>query len=119
MFFKRLITKTDKGVDHAENSLDKKNEGVIFKNCVPFTDCNSKISNTEINNAIDLDIILPIYTLIEYSDSYSKTSESLWQHYWDKPNDVLTDSGLFKSDAKKQKSASTNNAKDGKIAAHL
>ena len=85
---KRIITKTEEGGDHAANPWGKRNKGIIFKNRVPFTDCSRKISSTEIVNAIDLDIVLLIYTLIQYSDSYSTTSESLWQHYWDRLNDV-------------------------------
>ena len=38
---------------------------------------------------------MPTYNLIEYSDNYSKTSESLWQHYKDKPNDSLANSESF------------------------
>ena len=41
-----------------------------------------------------------MYSLIEYSDNYSKTSESLWQYYKDEPNDNLTDSESFKSQMK-------------------
>ena len=40
---------------------------------------------------------MPMYNLIEYSDNYSKTSGSLWQYYKDDPNDVITQSELFKS----------------------
>ena len=85
---KIIITKTEEGGDHAANPWGKRNKGIIFKNRVLFTDCSRKISSTEIVNAIDLDIVLLIYTLIQYSDSYSTTSESLWQHYWDRLNDV-------------------------------
>ena len=53
---------------------------VIFKNCAPFTDCISKINNTQVDNAKDIDIVMPMYNLIEYSDNYSKTSGSLWQY---------------------------------------
>ena len=55
------------------------NMEVLFKNCTPFTDCISKINNTQIYNAKYIDIIMPMYNLIEYSDSYSKT-RSLWQY---------------------------------------
>ena len=61
----------------AANSLNKK---VIFKNCVPFNNCISKINNTQIDNAEYFDIKMPMYNLIEYSDNYSKPSESLWQY---------------------------------------
>ena len=61
----------------AANNTNKK---VIFKNCAPFTNCISKINNTQIGNAQYTDIIMPMYNLIEYSDNYSKTSGSLWQY---------------------------------------
>ena len=53
-------------------------KSVIFKNCASFTKCISTINNTDIDNAQDIDIVMPIYNLIEYSDNYSKTSGSLW-----------------------------------------
>ena len=61
-------------------------KGVTFKNCAPFTKCISRINNTDIDNAQDIDIVMPMYNLIEYSDNYSKTSGSLWQYYKDDPN---------------------------------
>ena len=61
----------------AANNTNKK---VIFKNCTPFTSCISKINNTQIDNAEYIDIVMPIYNLIEYSDNYSKTYGSLWQY---------------------------------------
>ena len=61
----------------AANNTNKK---VIFKNCAPFTDCISKLNNTEIDNTGEIHIVMPMYNLIEYSDNYSKTSGSLWQH---------------------------------------
>ena len=66
----------------AANNTNKK---VIFKNCAPFTNCISKINNTQIDNAEYIDIVMPMYNLIEYSDNYSKTSGSLWQYYKDIP----------------------------------
>ena len=68
----------------------------MFKNCLPFTKCISKINDTE----IDIDIVISMYNLIEYSDNYSKTSGSLWQQYKDEPNDNLVDSESFKSKLK-------------------
>ena len=53
------------------------NKKVIFKNCAPFTKCISKINNTQIDNAEYIYIVMPVYNFIEYSDNYSKTSESL------------------------------------------
>ena len=51
----------------AAKQLDERNEGVIFKNCAPFTDCISEINNTQIDNANDLDVVMLIYNLIKYS----------------------------------------------------
>ena len=53
---------------------------IIFKNCAPFTSCTSKIYNTEIDNAEYVDIVMPMYNLIEYSNNYSKTYGSLWKY---------------------------------------
>ena len=66
----------------AANNINKK---VIFKNCAPFTNCISKINNTQIDNAKDIDIVMPMYNLIEYSDNYAKTTGSLWQFCKDIP----------------------------------
>ena len=49
---------------------------VIFKNCDSFTDCISKINNTQVDNAKDIDVIMSMYKLIEYSDIYF---ESMWK----------------------------------------
>ena len=49
---------------------DERNKGVVFKNCVPFITCKREINNTEIDNAKDIDIVMPVYSLIEYSDDY-------------------------------------------------
>ena len=70
------------GAGAAANNTNKK---AIFKNCAPFTNCISKINNTQIDNAEYIDIVMPMYNLIEYSDNYSKTSGSLWQYYKDIP----------------------------------
>ena len=63
---KRTITVNNTAAADADaNNANKK---VIFKNCAPFTDCKSEINNVEIDNAKDIDIIMLMYTLIEYSD---------------------------------------------------
>ena len=66
----------------AANNANKK---VIFKNCAPFTNCINEINNTQIDNAKDIDIVMPMYNLIKYSDNYEKTSGSLWQYCKDIP----------------------------------
>ena len=62
---------------------DKK---LAFKNNAPFTSCISKIDNTVIDNAEDLDIVIPMYNLLEYSKNYRNTTGSLWNFYRDEPN---------------------------------
>ena len=54
---------------------------MIFKNCAPLTNCLSKINNTQIDNANDINVVMSIYNLIEYSDIYLKTPGSLWQYH--------------------------------------
>ena len=61
----------------AANNTNKK---VIFKNCAPFTICINKTNNTQIDNAEYIDIVMPMYNLVEYSNNYSKKSGSLWQY---------------------------------------
>ena len=61
------------------------NKKLIFKSCAPFTDCITEINNTQVDDAQKIDIVMPMYNLIEYSDAYLKTSGSLWQQYRDEP----------------------------------
>ena len=58
----------------------------IFKNWAPFTTCISRIYNTQIDNAEDIDIVILMFNLIEYSDNYSKTSRRLCQYCKDIPD---------------------------------
>ena len=51
---------------------------VAFKNCAPFTKCVTKITGTTIDDAEDLDLVMPMYNLIEYNSNYSETTGSLW-----------------------------------------
>ena len=67
--------------------IKKRNKKLAFKNNAPFRSCISKINNTFIDNAEDLDIARPIYNLLQYSDSYSMASGSLWNYYRDAIND--------------------------------
>ena len=80
---KRTITVNN--TDAANADANNTNKKVIFKNCAPFTNCISEINNTQVDNAKGIDIVMPIYNLIEYSDNYSKTSGSLWQYCKDIP----------------------------------
>ena len=70
------------GAGAAANNANKK---LIFKNCAPFTNCISKINNTQIDDAEYINIVMPMYNLIVYNDNYSKTSGSWWQYCKDIP----------------------------------
>ena len=94
------ITITGEGDDAAARQADERDKGVAFKNCAPFINCIGEINNTQVDNAKDIDIIMPMYNLIEYSNNYAKTTGSLWQYFRDKPNDNLADSESFKSEIK-------------------
>ena len=84
--------------------------------CARFTNCISEINNTQIDIAQDIDFVMPMHNLIEYSDNYSKTSGSLWQYYRDEPNDNLGDSESFKSKTKiTGKTPATGHEKDVEI----
>ena len=73
------------------NKRDRKNRSLAFKNNAPFTSCISKINDVLIENAEDIDIVMPMYNLIEYSKNYSKTTSSLWNYYRDRPNNPPAD----------------------------
>ena len=110
---KGTITINGKENDDAAKRLDERNKGVLFKHCAPFTKCISRINNADIDNAQDIDIVMPMYNLI---DNYSKTSGSLWQYYKDDPNDNITQSESFKSKIKiTGKTHAAGNAKDVEI----
>ena len=72
-----IIVNNTAAADADANNTNKK---VIFKNCAPLTNCINQINNTGLDNAKYIDIVMPMYNLIEYSDNYSKTSGRLW-HY--------------------------------------
>ena len=57
---------------NTDNVIDKQ---LAFKNIVPFISCVSKINNVFIENAEDLDVVMPMYSLIEYSKNHSKTEK--------------------------------------------
>ena len=69
----------------ADANANNANKKVISKNCAPFINCISEINNTQVDNAKDIDILMPMYNLIEYRDNFSKTSGSLWQYCIDIP----------------------------------
>ena len=72
---KETITVTNTAAADADaNNTNKK---VIFKNCALFTNCMNEINNTQVENVKDIDIVMNMYNLIEYSNNYAKTSGSL------------------------------------------
>ena len=73
---KGKITVTDPNSD----TYDKK---LASKNNAPFVSCISKINNIFIDNAEDLDVVMPMYNLLKYSKNYSKTTGSFWNYYRD------------------------------------
>ena len=106
------------------------NTRVAFKNCAPFTKCITHINDEHVDNADNLDIIMPMYNLIEYSDNYWDTSGNLWQFKRDEQNmnngnpaNVTTDdssSFKYKSSFFKPLTAADNGVfKDVKIAVPL
>ena len=79
------------------------NTRLALKNCAPFTKCNLEINDEHVDTAENLDITMPMYNLIEYSDNYQDSSATLYQYKRDEPpeanaiNDLTTDiSSSFK-----------------------
>ena len=85
--------------------IDIRNRFLAFKNNAPFTNCISKINNVLIDNAEDLDIVMPMYNLLEYSKNYRKTTGILWNYYRDEPSNPLSSS----SESFKYKASITGN----------
>ena len=82
-----IVVKGIVTVSANQRDRDKMNRQVILKNNAPFISCISKINGVFVENAEDLDIVMPMYNLLEYNKNYLKTSGSLWNYY----RDELTD----------------------------
>ena len=83
---------------------------VAFKNCAPFTKCTKKIGETTIDDAENLDLVMPMYNTIEYSSNYSETTGSLWFSSKDEANNFsnnIVNTINFKSFKYKAKSLET------------
>ena len=65
-------------------------QSVVFKNNAPFTNCISKINGIQIDNAEDLDVVMRMYNLLEFSKKYRKTTGSWWNYYRDEPSNPLS-----------------------------
>ena len=70
---------------------------LVFKNNAPFINCVSKINGIKIYNAEDLDVVIPMYHLLEYSKNYQKTTGSLWNYYRDESNINKGDNEIVES----------------------
>ena len=67
---------------------------LIFRNSASFIICISRISGVKIDNAEDLDVVMLIYNLLEYSKNYRKTTDTLWNYYRDEPNSDIDDNEI-------------------------
>ena len=72
-------------------------EKLFFKNNAPFINCISKINGVKIDNAEDLDVVIPMYNLLEYSKNYKRTTGSLWNYYRDQPRSTIGDNNITHS----------------------
>ena len=81
----------------SDNDANKRNKNLAFENNAPFINCISKINGMQIDNAEDLDVVMPMYNLLEYSKNYKKATGSLWNYDRDEPSNPLsTNSESFK-----------------------
>ena len=69
------------------------NKELTLKNNAPFISCISKINGELVENAEDLDIVMPMYNLLEYNKNYEKTSGSLFNYYRDEPSEITVGAG--------------------------
>ena len=112
---KGTITVTALGANNGGNNLrDKKNRPLILKNNAPFVSCITRINGELIEDADDLDIVIPMYNLLEYSKNYRKTIGLLYNYYRDEltndDNDNNFDNrNVVNSEAFKYKNKITGN----------
>ena len=89
------------GTIRAANAVNA-NTRLALKNCAPFTKCNLEINDEHVDTAENLDIVMPMYNLIEYSDNYQDSSATLYQYNRDEPpvdianNLTINNSSSFK-----------------------
>ena len=111
---KGTITVTAPGANNGANNIrDKKNRPLILKNNAPFVSCITRINGELIEDADDLDIVMPMYNLLEYSKNYIKTIGSLYNYYRDEltndGNDNFANRNVVNSEAFKYKNEITGN----------
>ena len=66
-----------------DNDANKRNKNLTFKNNASFISCIIKINGIKIDNTVDLDVVMPMYNLLECIKNYRKTTGSLWNYYRD------------------------------------
>ena len=92
---KGTITVTSPGVNNkVNNKRDKRNRPLILKNNAPFVSCITRINGELIQDANDLDIVIPMYNLLEYSKNYRKTIGLLYTYYRDELSDDADDNNF-------------------------
>ena len=97
--------KRDITVTKPDNEKRKKTKSVAVKNNAPFTNCISEINSVQIDNAEDLDVVMPMYNVLEFSQNYRKTTGSLRNYYRDEPSNPLSSN----SESFKYKASITGN----------
>ena len=107
-------TITAPGANNGANNIrDKKNRPLILKNNAPFVSCITRINGELIEDADDLDIVMPMYNLLEYSKNYRKTIGLLYSYYRDEltndGNDNFNNRNVVNSEAFKYKNKITGN----------
>ena len=90
-----IVVKGEVTVTGGSNN-SRKNRPLAFKKIAPFINCISKINNVLIDNAEDLDVVMPMYNLMEYSKNYWKTTGA-WNYYRDELSDDANNNNLNKN----------------------
>ena len=80
--------------NNANNIRDKRNRPLILKNNAPFVSCITRINDELIEDADDLDIVMPMYNLLEFGKNYKKTIGSLYNYYRDELSDDADDNNF-------------------------
>ena len=114
ILIKGKIVVTAPGVNNDANNIrDKRNRPVILKNNAPFVSCITRINGKLIEDADDLDIVMPMYNLLEHSKNHRKTVGSLYNYYRDEltngNNDNFANKNVVNSEAFKYKNKKTGN----------
>ena len=92
---KGTITVTAPGVNNNANNIsDKRNRPLILKNNAPFVSCITRINGELIEDANDLDTVIPMFNLLEYSKNYGKIIGSLYNYYRDELSDDADDNNF-------------------------